>query len=130
MVAERHLQEYVVGHHDPNEKGGWIFGHFMSIESQLRFEEVEIAVMDLPEADPSPPHYHRESTEFTFVLSGQLEIIFFKEDSGRESVLLGEGDYMLISPETVIQNPRNAPGTRVFVVKWPSVPEDKYYFED
>ena len=106
---------------------GYFIGHFMAEEGypDLRSDEIEIAVMKLPEADPGPAHFHREMTEITIVLSGRLTLIFDE----KEKVEVGEGEFFVVYPGTVLQNPANEPGTKVVVIKYPSVPQDKYYVE-
>lgn len=107
---------------------GYFMGGFMGRKilpeggNILVSEAIECAVMELPQIDPSPPHYHKLMTEITYCLSGRLHLII-----EGENIELGENQFMVIPPEVVIQNPENDPGTRIFVVKVPSVPDDKFY---
>ncbi len=112
---------------------GYFVGFFMAGKTSpegesldiLTRQDVECAIMDLPERDESKPHYHKLGYEVTYCLSGWLHLIV---DQSQE-VDLTENQFLIIPPGTILQNPENAPGTRVFVVKAPSVPGDKYYAE-
>lgn len=111
---------------------GYFVGYFMRGKlfpegrnlDLLGREDFECAVMDLPKSDPSLPHYHKLATEVTYVLSGRLKMII----EGK-SLELEKGDFMVLPPKVVSQNPENDPGTIVFVVKVPSVRDDKFYAE-
>lgn len=115
---------------DPLFEGtkGYIIGFFMRGKvlpeggEMLIRDDVECAVMELPEIDLSPPHYHKLATELTCCISGRLHMIV--EDAEFD---LDENQFMVIPPEVVSQNPSNSPGTKIFVVKVPSVPNDKFY---
>lgn len=113
------------------ETRGYFVGFFLrgkvSTEGQsldiLGREDIECAVMDLPEVDSSPPHYHKLGYEITYCLSGKLHLIIDHKDR----VDLSENQFLVIPPETVLQNPTNDSGTKVFVVRNISTPGDKYY---
>lgn len=102
---------------------GYFVGHFMREHglSILARDDVECAVMYLPEHNSSPPHYHPQGFEITYCISGRLHLII-----DGENVELTENQFMVIPPDVVLQNPENDPGTRIFVVKAPSVPGDKF----
>jgi len=125
MSAER----YTVGRISEfqRETRGYFLGSFMAERGfpSLNFREVEVAWMRVPTTDESRPHYHLHSTEITIVVSGGLNLIVDQKDSVR----LEAGEFIVITPETVLQNLSNDPGTEVMVVKFPSVPNDKYYVE-
>lgn len=106
---------------------GYFIGHFMAEEGfpNLMSQEVECAIIEVPIEDLSKPHFHRVMTEITIVLSGRLTLIFGEKDQ----VEVGEGEFFIVKPGTVLQNPVNEPGTKVLVIKYPSVPGDKYYVE-
>jgi quercetin dioxygenase-like cupin family protein len=91
----------------------------------LDSKEVEIAWMKLPTRDDSKPHYHRQSTEVTIVLSGRLNLIVGQD----QKIELREGEFLIIPPGIMLQNPKNEAGTEVIVVKFPSVPEDKFFVD-
>lgn len=105
---------------------GWMVGSFMEKLGfpALADNNVEIAYMRLPEVDPGKPHFHKTVTEYTFVVSGELTMVF--EDQTR---IVREGEIMIIPPRVISQNPRNSPDTVVIVVKHPSDPTDKFYVE-
>ena len=107
---------------------GYLMGYFMRGKTLpeggevLIRDDVECAVMTLPEIDLSPPHYHKLATELTYCISGRLHMIV-----GEDEFDLGENQFMIIPPEVISQNPSNSPGTKIFVIKLPSVPNDKFY---
>lgn len=113
---------------------GYIYGFFMESKGypELSSSEIEIAVMELPEIDSSNPHYHLEATEITYIISGSLTLnLGHVETPGvYEQVIANQGDFFVVRPGTVLQNPENEPGTIVYVVKFPSVPNDKFYIND
>ena len=106
---------------------GYFVGHFMRDKGFdiLARTDVECAVMILPEIDLSPPHYHKLATELTYCISGTLHMII--GEFGEDEFDLNENQFMVIPPEVISQNPQNSPGTKIFVVKVPSVPDDKFY---
>lgn len=112
---------------------GYFVGFFMRDKNTscgenldiLGRDDVECAVTELPVRDDSRPHYHKIGYEITFCLSGKLSLIV----DSIHRVELMENQFIVILAGTVLQNPQNNPGTRVFVVKVPSIPEDKYYAE-
>lgn len=113
------------------ETRGYFVGFFLrekvSTDGQsldiLGRRDLECAVMDLSEVDTSPPHYHHLGYEVTYCLSGKLHLIIDHKDM----VDLSENQFIVIPPETVLQNPNNEPGTKVFVVRNISIPGDKFY---
>lgn len=129
----RESTKYFIGNLDDQtfqEKRGYFVGFFMKGEASpyirsldiLVREDVECAVMVLPEIDLSPPHYHKLAMELTYCISGRLHM-----KVGEDEFDLLENQFMVIPPEVVSQNPSNATGTKIFVVKVPSVPDDKFY---
>lgn len=107
---------------------GYLMGWFMRDKTLseggevLIRDDVECAVMGLPEINLDPPHYHKLATELTYCISGRLHMIV-----GDSEFDLEENQFMVIPPNVFSQNPTNAPGTKIFVVKVPSVPDDKFY---
>lgn len=133
MDTER---RFLVGNmSDPTfrETRGYFVGFFMRDKSLpdgspadiLTRDDVECAIMELPEHDLSKPHYHKKAYEVTFCLSGRLYLIVDQKDE----IELATNQFLIIPPEVILQNPVNEPGTRVLVVKAPSVPNDKFYAE-
>ncbi len=105
----------------------YIVGAFMEKAGypELQNEQVEVAILELPLQDSANPHYHKEMTEITIVLSGKLYLVV-----GGKPVEATEGEFFVVKPGTVLQNPQNDPGTKILVIKSPSLPEDKYYVVD
>lgn len=93
----------------------------------LKSDDIEIAVMNLLTRDNSPAHYHKLSTEITYCIRGRLRLLVGHEQI---QLLLCEGECLVVPPNVPLQNPSNAEGTQVFVVKFLSTPNDKYYIED
>ncbi|MBI2595294.1 cupin domain-containing protein [Candidatus Daviesbacteria bacterium] len=106
---------------DFDKNKGYFIGAFLK-DPLLQREDLECAIMELPVIDESKPHYHKLMYEVTFVLSGRLRLIVDQ----KEEINLEENEFLVIPPGTVLQNPENAPGTKVFVVKTPSAPGDKF----
>lgn len=109
---------------------GYFLGSFMEQvgKPELDFGMCEAAVLDLPETDDSKPHYHEIMTEVTYVIEGELSLRIWDVD-GKRGVKLTKGQYLLVEPGAVIQNPKNEKGTKIFVVKFPSISGDKKYIE-
>lgn len=113
------------------ETHGYFMGFFMkgkflpdgSPADILTRDDVECAIMELSEYDPSKPHFHKIACEITYCLSGRLHLIVDQKDE----IDLTENQFLVIQPGVVLQNPTNEPGTRIFVVKFPSIPSDKFY---
>jgi quercetin dioxygenase-like cupin family protein len=63
-----------------------------------------------------PRHYHKISPELSYILSGKLIA------SGKT---LSTGDMFLYEPEDIAEV-EFLEDTNLIVVKWPSVPTDKY----
>lgn len=103
---------------------GKVAGDGSSMDILVR-DDVECTIMELPEHDPSKPHFHKTGYEVTYCLSGRLHLIVDQKDE----VDLAENQFLIIPPGVILQNPTNDPGTRIFVVKAPSIPNDKFYGE-
>lgn len=104
--------------------GGYFMGAFMEGKGypELNSSEVEVAVIALPLKDNSPPHFHKKMTEITYVVKGTLHLIVDGND-----IDLKQGEFLVVHPGSVLQNPSNEPETKVFVIKIPSIPGDKFY---
>ena len=124
---------YFIGNLDDpafKERRGYFVGFFMRGETFpdgrsldiLSRDDVECAVMHLPEVDMTRPHYHPQAFEITYCIKGRLRLVI-----DGENVELTENQFMIIPPGVVLQNPENDPETKIFVVKVPSVPGDKSY---
>lgn len=127
MLVECNKQFIVCKPDELGTRGGWLAGYFIkSPYSMLAFSEVEVALMQLPEVNPALPHYHKIGTEITVATMGKLTIRYGELNTELSMVELKKGQAMIIYPGIVQQNPENEPGTEVVVVKFPSVPNDKY----
>mgnify|MGYP001570619548 CR=1 FL=1 len=115
------------------EARGYMVGFFMGDKTSpddgsldiLARTDVECAWMSLPEIDESKPHYHMQGYEITICVSGELRLIVDQN----EEVILHPRQFIIIPSGTVLQNPENAPGTEVIVVRNISIPGDKDYAE-
>ena len=125
MIAERREGFFVGYVPDFEETSGYIIGSFMAEAGypSLNFEELEVAFIQVPTKNESKPHYHEITTEVTYVLSGTLHLIIDQE----EKIDLKENEFMVGKTGTILQNLSSEPGTKVMVIKFPSVPDDKYY---
>lgn len=125
----RHLGRSSVGTVEPNNPAkGYFIGHFVDKKRSEYNTDCEIAVLQLSTVDGSRPHFHERMTEITYVASGKLELLIW-DNGGVWGIKLHEGQYLLVEPGVIIQNPKNEEGTRVFIVKFPSIPGDKKYIE-
>lgn len=125
-VHERSLGRSSVGTVEPGS--GYFVGHFIQGERPEHRMDVETAILQLPAVDGSQPHFHEKVNEVTYVISGELELLVW-DRGGVWGIKLHKGQYILVEPGAITQNPRNAEGTQVFVVKFPSVPGDNKYIE-
>lgn len=93
---------------------GWFIGNFQP--TLYPTEAVEIAVKEYPAGFAEEWHYHKISTEYTVVVSGEVEM------NGRR---YGKGDIIIIFPGEGTTFKTLAP-TVTTVVKLPGVTNDKY----
>ena len=98
-------------------KNGWFIGNFEPSVFKNPFFEV---AHHFHEAGfKGELHYHKIAPELTYIISGRLVA------SGEE--LFG-GDMFLYEPNEIAQV-EFLEDTHLIVVKWPSVPSDKYLME-
>lgn len=93
---------------------GWFVGDFAPVA--LHSKEVEVAVKFYKAGDYESPHYHKEATELTVIISGSA-IMANKEFHAGEIITLEPGfvtDFKAITDVVTV------------VVKTPSVKNDKY----
>lgn len=110
------------------EPQGYFVGNFIDENHPEHTTNCEIAILRLPTIDDSNPHFHETMTEVTYVISGELELLVW-DNGGVWGIKLHKNQYLLVEPGVIIQNPKNTEGTQVFVVKFPSKPNDKKYIE-
>jgi hypothetical protein len=95
-------------------KAGWFIGDFEP--ALFRTKDFEIAHHFYPRGFKGTPHTHRVATEVNYIVSGKLIA------SGSS---LGSGDIFTYYPHDV-SNVEFLEDTQLIVVKFPSVPSDKY----
>jgi quercetin dioxygenase-like cupin family protein len=93
---------------------GWFIGNFNP--TLLATEAVEVAVKEYPAGFTEAWHYHKIATEFTVIVSGEVEMNGTRYAAGDIIVIPpGEGtDFRTLSP------------TVTTVVKIPGATNDKY----
>lgn len=97
-----------------NFKGGWFIGNFSP--SVCQTEKFEVALKKYKRGESDALHFHREAIEVTLILEGTAEF------SGN---LVKENDIIVLD-----KNEQNLfvalTDVKLCVVKFPSVPGDKY----
>jgi quercetin dioxygenase-like cupin family protein len=93
---------------------GWFIGDFEP--SILKVKNFEVGILEFKKGHKKPPHYHKISTEYNVLLSGNFTTngIHFKE-----------GDIFIIQPNEIV-DPEFHTDCRILCVKVPSAPNDKY----
>lgn len=94
--------------------GGWLIGNFEP--SLLKTNEVEVAVKRYKAGDYDSLHYHKIGTEYTVIVSGQVEM------SGQ---IYYENDILIINPLDATDF-RAITDAITVVVKIPGASDDKY----
>lgn len=97
-----------------NYKGGWIVGDFEP--SIYKNKDFEIAIHKHKKEDATFPHYHKITKELNLILSGTIEV---------SNHILSQGD-MWIYEENEVSNVKFITDVELLIVRWPSVPTDKY----
>lgn len=95
-------------------KGGWFLGNFEP--ALIKTELFEVAVKKYKAGEKDPAHTHKIATELTYVAKGKCKFNNNIVESGT-LVLLEPGEYNTFEAITDVE---------LFVVKFPSLPEDKY----
>jgi quercetin dioxygenase-like cupin family protein len=97
-----------------NFNNGWFIGNFEpSIFKNCFFE---VAHHKIAKGFAGPLHYHKIAEEVTYIVKGKLIA------DGRK---LAAGDMFVYHPKEV-SNVTFLEDTDLIVIKWPSVPTDKY----
>ena len=94
--------------------GGWLIGNFEP--SLLKTNDVEVAVKRYKAGDYDSLHYHKIGTEYTVIVSGQVEM------SGK---IYNENDILVINPSDATDF-RAITDAITVVVKIPGASNDKY----
>ena len=119
--------KFILGNKDDfSETKGYFIGQFMGQRGfpELETEEVEVAWKTLPTNFSEEPHYHKGGVEINIVIKGSYKAIV----NGQELTLTA-GNFLVVYPQTVLQNVSAEEGTELIVVKAPSVPDDKFIVE-
>jgi hypothetical protein len=94
---------------------GWFIGDFP--EAVVRTKDFEVCWQENPAGHIDTPHYHKVITEVQLVTAGKM-IINEKE--------FGPGDIYVSEPGEEYRA-HYLEDTRVVAIKFPSIPDDKYY---
>jgi anti-sigma factor ChrR (cupin superfamily) len=96
---------------------GWFIGNFEP--TMLATNDVEVAVKRYRRGDREARHYHKIATEFTAVISGEVEMNGLRYSAG-DVVRVDRGestDFLVLSDAVTV------------VVKHPGASNDKYWGE-
>ena len=97
---------------------GWFIGNFEP--SVFKNEHFEVAHHRHPAGYKTPLHTHKIAQELTYILNGKLSI---------RGQILSKGQMFLYEP-LEIADAEILEDVELIVVKWPSVPSDKYYVDE
>ena len=100
-----------------NMHNGWFIGNFEP--SIFKNSDFEIAHHKHPAGYKTPLHTHKIAKELTYILKGKLNI---------RGEILGPGEMFLYEPMEVA-DAEIVEDVELIVVKWPSVPSDKYFVD-
>jgi hypothetical protein len=98
-----------------NYKSGWIVGDFEP--SIYKNKDFEIAVHKHKKGDPTFPHYHKITNELNLVLNGTIEV---------SNNIFNKGD-IWIYEQNEISDVVFITDVELLIVRWPSIPSDKYF---
>lgn len=100
-----------------NYKNGWIVGDFTpAIYKNSLFE---VAIHNHKKNEETFPHYHKITKELNLILEGTLKV---------SDHILSSGD-IWIYEENEISNVEFITDCKLLIVRWPSIPSDKYFLE-
>ena len=97
---------------------GWFIGNFEP--SVFKNKQFEVAHHNHPAGYVTPKHTHKLAMELTYILKGKLDI---------RGQMLSAGQMFLYEPYEVA-DAIVVEDVELIVVKWPSVPSDKYFVDD
>jgi hypothetical protein len=97
---------------------GWFIGDFP--EAVVRTKDFEVCWQANPAGRVDRPHVHKVITEVQLITAGRMLI------NGEE---FGPGDIYVSEPGEEYRA-RYLEDTRVLAVKFPSIPDDKYYIDE
>ncbi len=93
---------------------GWVIGDFEP--TLLKTKDLEVGIKYYNSGTIESAHYHKISTEFTFILSGSVEML---------NQTYHKGDIVKIEPN-VINQFKSLTDSILMVIKIPSSKDDKY----
>jgi hypothetical protein len=96
---------------------GWFIGDFEP--SVFKTKDFEVGTTLHPKGSKWERHYHKKSTEITWLIQGKMKI----QDS-----IIQEGEIFVIPPYE-IADPEFLEDCKVLVIKTPSDTSDKYLIE-
>jgi quercetin dioxygenase-like cupin family protein len=93
---------------------GWVIGNFDP--SLYKTNDFEVAIKKYKAGDYDPKHYHKIGTEYTIIMTGQVEML---------GILYKENDILIIEPgeETDF---KALSDVITAVIKIPGINNDKY----
>jgi|TARA_R110002167_G_scaffold55962_3_gene158945 hypothetical protein len=99
-------------------KGGWFVGDFEPSIFQNPF--FEVSHQHHKQGTESEPHTHMVTTEITYILKGRATV------SGLDMI---SGDIFVYEKED-IADVKFLEDTDIVIVRWPSIPSDKYLIDN
>ena len=93
---------------------GWFIGNFEP--TLFKTKDFEIAHHTYPQGYTAPLHFHKEATEYNYIICGKLKI---------KDLILSNGDIFVYSPGEVSEV-EFLEETSLIIIKTPSVIGDKF----
>jgi len=97
---------------------GWFIGNFEP--SILKTSDFEVGHHFHVTGSEGQNHYHKVTTELNYIVSGKVKV---------SNKVCEEGDFFMYEPNDVT-DVKFIKDTHLIVIKWPSVPSDKYIVKD
>ncbi|MBU8921000.1 MAG: hypothetical protein KOO63_04065 [Bacteroidales bacterium] len=110
-------------YHMGDMKNGWFVGDFAP--TAFRTSEAEVCFATHKAGENPQAHFHKEAPEITAVISG---LIVMYNYTTHNIHMFGPGDIFVVEPNEIVE-PIILRDTQVIVVKVPSLPKDKYYYD-
>lgn len=115
-------KKYMVGKIDNfSKRKGWFFGHFAEDEL-LKSDLVEVAWQKISNKTRSPNdrHFHSQSVEINIILNGEFSLSIDGKD-----MTFHKGEFLIVWPETIVENVRAGENTELIVIRAPSINDKK-----
>lgn len=119
-------KKYYIGDiKDFSDYNGWFMGHFIdgSKYPLLKSDKIEIAWKELPEDFREDDHTHKKAIEVNIVISGWIEV-----NINKKRFKVTNSQFYVIYPLTNLAVNKVGKRTKVIVVKFPSIKDDKFLF--